>query len=196
VIPLLRLRHGKVSYQQRAVLTDLNINICAGEIWLVTGPSGCGKSTLLRTLALQEHLENGYVLELRGQPTQQMSPTVWRRQVLYVQQNGGQGLPGTPRELLKRLLLLKVSNSLPSQTKQNTKSRTTVFETSSGRNDDDDEESNLSRYLGMLDLPLDMVDRTWDALSVGEAQRVYLCVFLSLRPVLLLVDEPTRYVNW
>ncbi|MCE7006256.1 ABC transporter ATP-binding protein [Kibdelosporangium philippinense] len=40
-----------VGYGSTGVLTDICIDIEAGEILVVVGPSGCGKSTLLRTLA-------------------------------------------------------------------------------------------------------------------------------------------------
>jgi NitT/TauT family transport system ATP-binding protein len=41
----------QVRYGTRTVLTEVTLDIAAGEIIVVVGPSGCGKSTLLRTVA-------------------------------------------------------------------------------------------------------------------------------------------------
>ena len=42
------LRYGKAS---PPVVTDLSLEIAAGEFFVIVGPSGCGKSTLLRLVA-------------------------------------------------------------------------------------------------------------------------------------------------
>jgi NitT/TauT family transport system ATP-binding protein len=47
----LSIQQLHVGYGRCSVLTDINLEIPAGEILVVVGPSGCGKSTLLRTLA-------------------------------------------------------------------------------------------------------------------------------------------------
>jgi len=48
---LLTLQSLSVGYGQRAVLSDLHATLNAGELVCVLGPNGAGKSTLLRTIA-------------------------------------------------------------------------------------------------------------------------------------------------
>ena len=48
---LLQLIGIKKSYDQTAVLTDINLDIKHGEFLTLLGPSGCGKTTLLRLIA-------------------------------------------------------------------------------------------------------------------------------------------------
>lgn len=40
----------KVGYQQRIVVDDINIDLSRGEILCLLGPNGCGKSTILKTI--------------------------------------------------------------------------------------------------------------------------------------------------
>ena len=189
---ILKLTEGTIAYRDNSdspsfVLTDLNLELRQGEILILKGPSGCGKSSLLRALAHLEAFENedvddadgatseknGTVLTLRG--NSKLNPTEWRSEVIYVHQSGGQGISGTPMELLDDLLALKAQQTRRQQ------SGDTV----------DAVKQRFREHLEKLDLPSEMVDRRLDLLSGGEAQRVYLCLFLALRPTVLLLDEPT-----
>lgn len=46
--PVIRVENLSVSYNHRAILDHINLNIMAGEIFMIIGPSGCGKTTLLK----------------------------------------------------------------------------------------------------------------------------------------------------
>jgi len=58
----LALRGLSKSYGARQVLSDINLELGAGEFVAVVGRSGCGKSTLLRALAQLESFERGSIL--------------------------------------------------------------------------------------------------------------------------------------
>ncbi len=47
------LEHVHVARGQRAVLTDINLSLAAGEHLAILGPNGCGKSTLLKVLTCE-----------------------------------------------------------------------------------------------------------------------------------------------
>jgi molybdate transport system ATP-binding protein len=47
---LVALRHADVHVDDAHILTDINLEVAAGDCWVVHGPNGSGKSTLLRTI--------------------------------------------------------------------------------------------------------------------------------------------------
>jgi energy-coupling factor transport system ATP-binding protein len=49
--PAVRLHDLSVTFGRRSALSDVTLDIAPGELVLVTGPSGCGKSTLARVMA-------------------------------------------------------------------------------------------------------------------------------------------------
>ena len=62
---MLRICNLNKSYGDLHVITDLNLDVSAGEVVAIIGPSGAGKSTLLRCLNYLEKLQKG-IIEIDG----------------------------------------------------------------------------------------------------------------------------------
>jgi len=65
--PLLDLHVRRKAFPGRTVLTDVRLQLLAGEIVSIVGASGCGKSTLLRIAAGLDDAFDGHAL-LEGRP--------------------------------------------------------------------------------------------------------------------------------
>ena len=50
-IDQVKLFQVNLSYDEQTIIDSLDLEICAGEIFVLMGPSGSGKSTLLKGIA-------------------------------------------------------------------------------------------------------------------------------------------------
>jgi putative ABC transport system ATP-binding protein len=141
-----------------------------GHILAIRGPSGAGKSTLLKMLARLIIPESGEII-FRGQSWQTISPMAWRTRVHYVAQKPVM-FPGTLEENFR--MPFKVSSIL---------------------NGKGFSRENMLQYMAATDLPLSMLSQEAGTLSGGEAARAALIRALLVEPEILLLDEPTAYLD-
>lgn len=59
---ILKVEHLYKSYDDLAILEDINLEVNKGEVVVIIGPSGCGKSTFLRCLNGLEEIQDGSVI--------------------------------------------------------------------------------------------------------------------------------------
>ena len=164
--PLYTLENVKQTYAQREVLHIERLLLHPGEIIGLYGPNGSGKSTLLRILALVESPAAGRI-NFEGRPAHP-NDLASRRKVTLLSQSP---------YLLKRSVLGNVVYGL--------KIRGIP-----------DRKSKAREALRMVGLdPAEFAGRMWHELSGGEAQRVALAGRLALEPRVLLLDEPTAYLD-
>lgn len=161
-----------LKYDGDPVVQDLTLTIPSGAITTIIGPNGCGKSTLLRALARLLKPASGTVI-LDGQLIHQM-PTreVARRLGLLHQQPAA--LAGIIVEDLVR------RGRYPHQA---------FLQPPSGR--DLVAVERALELTGMTGLRR----RAVDELSGGQRQRAWMAMVLAQETPLLLLDEPTTFLD-
>jgi iron complex transport system ATP-binding protein len=161
-----------VGYGEDPVVHDLSLTVPDGKVTTIIGPNGCGKSTLLRTMARLLKPSSGAVL-LDGRPVHDL-PTkeVAKRMALLPQS------PVAPEGLVVRDLVGRGRH--PHQR---------WFSQWSP-----EDEQAVETALEMTDTA-DLRDRALEQLSGGQRQRAWIAMTLAQDTDLLLLDEPTTYLD-
>ncbi|MEU7718977.1 ABC transporter ATP-binding protein [Streptomyces tibetensis] len=168
----LAARGVTVGYGGRVVIDKLDVAIPPGVITTIIGPNGCGKSTLLRTLSRLLKPAGGTV-------------------VLDGEDIGGL----RTRDVAKKLGLLPQAPVAPEGlTVADLVARGRHPHQSWLRQWSSDDADVVARALAMTGVS-DLADRPVDALSGGQRQRVWISMTLAQGTDLLLLDEPTTYLD-
>ncbi|MER5985882.1 ABC transporter ATP-binding protein [Streptomyces sp. NPDC001787] len=168
----LAARGVTVGYGGRTVIDDLDVEIPPGVITTIIGPNGCGKSTLLRTLTrLLKPAGGAVVLD-------------------------GEDIAGLrTRDVAKKLGLLPQAPVAPEGlTVADLVARGRHPHQSWLRQWSSDDADVVERALAMTGVS-ELADRPVDSLSGGQRQRVWISMTLAQGTDLLLLDEPTTYLD-
>ncbi|WP_338784615.1 ABC transporter ATP-binding protein [Streptomyces sp. DG1A-41] len=168
----LAARGVTVGYGARTVIDDLDVAIPPGVITTIIGPNGCGKSTLLRTLSRLLKPSKGTVV-LDGDDIARLRTRDVARKLGLLPQ-----APVAPEGLTVADLVARGRHPHQSWLRQ-------------WSSDDADV---VARALAMTGVS-DLADRPVDALSGGQRQRVWISMTLAQGTDLLLLDEPTTYLD-
>ncbi len=167
--PAVELRGLSVTYAGRPALRDVTLDVAAGEFVLVSGPSGCGKSTLARVLAgLVPHVLPGVVdgaVRVGEVDPVARGPAATARHVGTVFQ-----------EPASQLFCLTVDEEL-------------AFGPRNLGLDEREVAERVDRAVTACSLEA-VRSRAPAALSGGEQQRVATAAVLTMRPRVLVLDEP------
>lgn len=170
--PAIEARSVHAGYDGHVIVDGLSVNIGAGEITTLVGPNGSGKSTLLKTLARLLKPVGGSVL-LDGRAISQMSTRAVARQMAVLPQ-GPSAPPGiTVRELVEQGRFPHVG-ALRMLRQQ--------------------DHATITQALTATGM-LDHAARPVDSLSGGERQRAWIALTLAQDTPVLLLDEPTTYLD-
>ncbi|MBW3356929.1 MULTISPECIES: ABC transporter ATP-binding protein [Streptomyces] len=168
----LAARGVTVGYGGRAVIDDLDVSIPPGVVTTIIGPNGCGKSTLLRTLTRLLKPARGTVV-LDGEDIGRLRT----------------------RDVAKKLGLLPQAPVAPEGlTVGDLVARGRHPHQSWLRQWSSDDAGVVERALAMTGVA-DLADRPVDSLSGGQRQRVWISMTLAQGTDLLLLDEPTTYLD-
>ncbi|GHE72453.1 iron-enterobactin transporter ATP-binding protein [Streptomyces longispororuber] len=161
-----------VGYGGTMVIDDLDVAIPPGVITTIIGPNGCGKSTLLRTLSRLLKPAKGAVV-LDGQDIVKLKTKDVAKKLGLLPQ-----APVAPEGLTVADLVARGRHPHQSWLRQWSSDDVDVVE----------------RALAMTGVS-DLADRPVDALSGGQRQRVWISMTLAQGTDLLLLDEPTTYLD-
>lgn len=168
----LSARGLRLGYDGRPVVHGVTAEIPAGRVTMIVGPNACGKSTLLRGLARLLTPEAGEVLldgaDIHSVPTKEVAA---RLGILPQTPVAPDGI---------RVLDLVGRGRYPHQG---------WFRRWTAADDE-----AVAEALTATDT-LDLAERPVDELSGGQRQRVWIAVALAQRTGLLLLDEPTTYLD-
>lgn len=162
----------RLTYGDKVVCPEINLEIPDEKITVIVGPNACGKSTLLKGLSrLLAPVEGTIALD--GKDIHSMPTKALARQVGLLPQG-----PIAPDGV--RVVDLVSRGRYPHQS---------LF--SPWRPED---EAAVARVMDLADVR-DLSGRFVDELSGGQRQRVWMAVALAQDTEILMLDEPTTYLD-
>lgn len=161
-----------LAYDQRVIAEQLSVEIPDSSFTVIVGPNACGKSTLLRALSRMLRPSQGRVL-LDGQVIQSMPAKKVARTLGLLPQSSVAPDGITVADLVGRGRyphqgILRQWSAEDERVVRESMARTGVAE---------------------------LADRYVDELSGGQRQRVWIAMALAQQTPLLLLDEPTTYLD-
>jgi iron complex transport system ATP-binding protein len=162
----------RLAYNQAVIVDDLTLDLPDGGFTVIIGPNACGKSTLLKALSRTLTPASGSVL-LDGVPIGSIkSKTVARRLAMLPQS------PIAPEAITVRDLVGR--GRYPHQS--------LLRQWSTG------DEAAVQQALAATAIT-DLADRYVSELSGGQRQRAWIAMVLAQQTELLLLDEPTTFLD-
>ncbi len=158
----------------KPLLRDVSVKIGSGEVWSVIGANGAGKTTLLKCL-LRMHRDWVGEVQVQGRDLRAYSQRELAHRIAYVPQPGDeQHTAFTVRELVRMGRY--------------------AFSGPFGSAHAGDAEA-IERALEQTRMTA-FADRTIGTLSGGERQKVFLAAALAQGSDILLLDEPTAFLDY
>jgi ABC-type cobalamin/Fe3+-siderophores transport system ATPase subunit len=170
--PPLEVRDGTFAYGERVISERLDVEIPAGGFTVIVGPNACGKSTLLRGLSKLLKPGAGEVL-LDGRDIHSHKPKDVAKKLGLLPQTSIAPDGITVAELVAR-------GRHPHQS---------VFRQWSRR-----DETAVAEAMAATRVT-DLSGRLVDELSGGQRQRVWVAMALAQETEILLLDEPTTFLD-
>lgn len=162
----------QAGYDKKMILQGLDVTIPQGKISVIIGANACGKSTLLKTFARLLHVKSGQILlnmqEINTYPSKRLA-----RKLGLLPQS-----PIVPEGITVYDLVSRGRFSYQGFLKGMT------------------EEDHMAVLEAMEIMNIvDLKDRFVDELSGGQRQRVWIAMALAQRTDILILDEPTTFLD-
>ncbi len=170
---VIAIRNFSFCFGRREILRDVSFDVRQGEYLTIVGPNGAGKTTLLK--CVDRILAGGSgEIEIGGRPLASYRQKELARLISYVPQADGRVFPFTVEQfvLMGRYPHLNPFSAI-------------------GKEDHLAVEEALE-----LTGTAEFAQRRLDTLSGGERQKVYIAAALAQAADVLLLDEPTTFLDY
>ena len=161
-----------IGYGKAALASDITLGAAAGQVLTLIGPNGAGKSTLLKTLAGQLAPMRGAVL-LEGEDLTTYTGNARARKLALM-------LPHTRRTELTTCFEFAAAGRIPYTGRLGILS---------------DADNQAVRDALELVGAAQLADRDFNCISDGQRQRILLARAICQQPKVLLLDEPTSFLD-
>jgi polar amino acid transport system ATP-binding protein len=170
--PIIRIEKVSKWFGHFQVLTDVDLDVRAGERIVICGPSGSGKSTLIRCINHLEKVQQGRIvvdgIDLTAHQRKNIDAV--RREV---------GMVFQQFNLFPHLTVLQNCTLAPMNTRGTSR---------------EEAEATAMKYLARVRIP-EQAGKYPSQLSGGQQQRVAIARALCMNPKVMLFDEPTSALD-
>ncbi|WP_353096835.1 ABC transporter ATP-binding protein [Tissierella praeacuta] len=161
-----------IGYDENLIVKNLDMEIAKGKVTSIIGPNGCGKSTVLKAIGRILKPKNGMVY-LSGSDISKLST----------------------KEVAKKMAILPQTPTAPSGLTVSELVAYGRFPHQKGFGKINKEDREIIRWALEATKLIEFENRSVDALSGGQRQRVWIAMALAQQTDLILLDEPTTYLD-
>ncbi|WP_310603182.1 ABC transporter ATP-binding protein [Anaerosporobacter sp.] len=161
-----------VAYEKKYIIEKMNLEIPMGKITMIIGSNGCGKSTLLKTIARILIPRKGEI-KLNGLSIKQQAP----------------------KEVAKKMAVLPQSPTVPSGLLVKELVSYGRFPYQSALGGLKQEDIDMVNWAMEVTGISEFANRAVDSLSGGQRQRAWIAMALAQETEILVLDEPTTYLD-
>ena len=169
---MIQLKDLTLGYEQRTLLEKVSAHITGGQLVALLGRNGTGKSTLLRAVMGLEKPQNGEII-LHGNNIASLKPEELARNISFVTTDK-----------------VRIANMRCRDVVALGRAPYTIW-LGQLQGEDKEKVDNAMRLVGMDSY----AEKTMDKMSDGECQRIMIARALAQDTPVILLDEPTAFLD-